>query len=151
MSVVKLLSRIVAPKGTENEGNGDFDKELHDHTYGIASDPLTQFSVVLSALIHDVDHVGVPNVTLVKEKAGICERYRNQSVAEQHSVELSWALLMDPEFQDLRATIYSNTEELTRFRQLLVNVSSADLRRSVPRFWSCWPSCPPFPFASLDV
>lgn len=28
---------------------------LHDHTYGITSDPLTQFSCVLAALIHDVD------------------------------------------------------------------------------------------------
>jgi hypothetical protein len=126
MSVVKLLSRIVAPKGTDHGGNGDFEKELHDHTYGIASDPLTQFSVVLSALMHDVDHVGVPNVTLVKEKAAICERYRNQSVAEQHSVELSWSTLMNPHFQDLRATIYSSTEELTRFRQLVVNVSASD-------------------------
>lgn len=42
MSVYKLLSRI---------------KEPHeagvDHGYGITSDPLTQFAVVLSALIHD--------------------------------------------------------------------------------------------------
>jgi hypothetical protein len=50
--VVKLLSRIIAPKITDDEGN--LDKELHDHTYGIASDPLCQFAVVLSALIHDV-------------------------------------------------------------------------------------------------
>jgi hypothetical protein len=33
---------------------------LHDHTYGITSDPLTQFAVVFAALIHDVDHTGVP-------------------------------------------------------------------------------------------
>ena len=29
-------------------------KKLHDHTYGITSDPLTQFACVFSALIHDV-------------------------------------------------------------------------------------------------
>jgi len=55
MSVVKLLSRIVAPSEIDT-GN---DQDLHDHTYGITSDPLTQFSVVLSALIHDVDHYGM--------------------------------------------------------------------------------------------
>jgi hypothetical protein len=55
MSVVKLLSRIVAPNLTEKEidADGNIASTLHDHTYGITSDPLTQFAVVLSALIHD--------------------------------------------------------------------------------------------------
>lgn len=119
MSVVKLLSRIVAPKVMEVEG--DFNKELHDHTYGIASDPLTQFAVVLSALMHDVDHVGVPNAQLVKENVAICSLYRGKSVAEQNSVDISWNLLMEGRFNDLRATIYSSKGELIRFRQLVVN------------------------------
>jgi hypothetical protein len=58
MSVVKLMSRIIAP--TENEltaeelANGlDRHLLLHDHTYGITSDPLTQFAGIFSALIHD--------------------------------------------------------------------------------------------------
>ena len=59
MSVNKLLGRIVAPKN-ENEEQGS-DRELHDNTYGLTSDPLTQFAIVLSALIHDVDHYGVAN------------------------------------------------------------------------------------------
>ena len=68
MSVVKLLSRIVAPSDLMDD---EIDKKkrgtrvsisvLHDHTYGITSDPLTQFACVLSALIHDADHPGVPN------------------------------------------------------------------------------------------
>ena len=55
MSVSKLLSRIVAPSPRDvgmmsmNEAN----PSLHDHTFGITSDPLTQFACVLSALIHD--------------------------------------------------------------------------------------------------
>jgi hypothetical protein len=48
MSVVKLLSRIIAPNRIDMIG-----KTLHDHTYGITSDPLTQFACVFSALIHD--------------------------------------------------------------------------------------------------
>ena len=54
MSVVKLLSRIVA---TDNPGMNDKEgtlSTLHDHTYGITSDPLTQFACVWAALIHDV-------------------------------------------------------------------------------------------------
>ena len=57
MSVVKLLSRIVAPSESDNVNIAGADaSSLHDHTYGITSDPLTQFSCVLSALIHDIDH-----------------------------------------------------------------------------------------------
>jgi len=116
MSVVKLLSRIVAPDvSLENE------QDLHDHTYGITSDPLTQFSVILSALIHDVDHYGVPNTQLVKEGASIAAVYKNKSIAEQNSVDLAWELLMQDQFQDLRAAIYSTKEEFKRFRQLIVN------------------------------
>jgi hypothetical protein len=48
MSVVKLLSRIVNSGGVVNG------RETHDYTYGITSDPITQFAVILTALIHDV-------------------------------------------------------------------------------------------------
>ena len=54
MSVIKLLSRIVAPEDVLQEDDAVVDKRLHDHTYGITSDPLTQFAVAFSALIHDV-------------------------------------------------------------------------------------------------
>jgi 3'5'-cyclic nucleotide phosphodiesterase len=124
MSVVKLLSRIVAPVVDNHEvikSSNAIALEMHDHTYGITSDPLTQFAVVFSALIHDVDHNGVPNAQLVKENATIAGLYRNKSVAEQNSVDLSWGLLMDPNYSDLRAAIYSTEEELRRFRQLVVN------------------------------
>ena len=119
MSVSKLLSRIAAPDIDETDQN--LASSLHDHTYGITSDPLTQFAVVLSALIHDVDHVGVPNFLLVKENAGLATTYKNKSVAEQNSVDLAWKTLMEPSFADLRNCIYDDTADLKRFRQLLVN------------------------------
>jgi class 3 adenylate cyclase len=117
MSVSKLLSRIVAP-------DIDFQKNevaLHDHTYGITSDPLTQFAVVLSALIHDVDHVGIPNYLLIEENKELGEKYKNKSVAEQNSVDLAWAMLMQSKFSDLRRCIYQDVAELSRFRKLVVN------------------------------
>lgn len=115
MSVVKLLSRIVAPDVEEIETN------LHDHTYGITSSPLTRFAVVLSALIHDVDHSGVANTQLVKEKDPIAQLYNNKSVAEQNSIDLAWELLMDQSFENLRHYIYATVDEFKRFRQLVVN------------------------------
>jgi hypothetical protein len=120
MSVSKLLSRIVAPR----EEDGDEKSQealLHDHTYGITSDPLTQFAVVLSALIHDVDHRGVPNFLLIKEEEGMATTYNGKSVAEQNSVDIAWATLMLPDYEELRACIFGDISELRRFRQLLVN------------------------------
>ena len=51
-SVSKLLSRIVTPDIRERN-DADIDLDLHDYTFGITSDPLTHFSVIFSALIHD--------------------------------------------------------------------------------------------------
>mmetsp|Transcript_41802 Transcript_41802/g.100699 ORF Transcript_41802/g.100699 Transcript_41802/m.100699 type:complete len:1172 (+) Transcript_41802:71-3586(+) len=114
-STSKLLSRIVAMKHIDEV------QKLHDHTYGITSDPLTQFAVVFSSLIHDVDHRGVPNFLLVKEEPALGSMYRRQAVAEQNSVDVAWNLLMDPSFTELRRTIYTNVSELRRFRVLVVN------------------------------
>lgn len=114
-STSKLLSRIVAVKHIDEV------EKLHDHTYGITSDPLTQFAVVFASLIHDVDHRGVPNFLLIKEEPALATMYRKQAVAEQNSVDVAWNLLMDPNFTALRHTIYSNEHELRRFRKLVVN------------------------------
>jgi len=109
MSVNKLMVRIR-------------DNETDSSSYGITSDPLTQFACAYSALIHDVDHVGVPNTQLVKEQAAVASLYGPRSVAEQNSLDISWKLLMEDQFANLRAAIYSTQEELTHFRELVVNV-----------------------------
>lgn len=119
MSVVKLMSRIVAPNIQIEDD--DFEAALHDKTYGITSDPLTQFAVVLSALIHDVDHPGVPNSQLSKEETQLASMYRDKSVAEQNSVDLAWTLLMEGNFRNLRQCIYRTEAEFHRFRKLVVN------------------------------
>jgi class 3 adenylate cyclase len=125
MSVVKLMSRIVAPtdilEKNESKKKSKVAATLHDHTYGITSDPLTQFACAISALIHDVDHTGVPNAQLVAEKTDIAIRYKERSVAEQNSLDLAWNTLMEPRYNELRATIFTNECERRRFRQLVVN------------------------------
>jgi class 3 adenylate cyclase len=119
MSVIKLMSRIVAP--TDHHIN-DNAATLHDHTYGITSDPLTQFACVFSALIHDVDHTGVPNTTLISEQTSIAAKYNNRSVAEQNSLDLAWDELMDEtKYNELRNTLFTEKSELIRFRKLVVN------------------------------
>jgi class 3 adenylate cyclase/ferritin-like metal-binding protein YciE len=126
-STAKLLSRITAPDimiPTDDERD-QMDKQLHDHAYGITSDPLTQFACIFAALVHDVDHPGVPNSQLIKEKASIAIVYKDKSVAEQNSVDLAWDLLMGEAFIDLRRCIYQTDSEFKRFRQLVVNAVMA--------------------------
>jgi class 3 adenylate cyclase len=120
MSVAKLLSRIVAP---------DIDltgyEQLHDHTYGITSDPLTQFACVFSALIHDADHPGVPNSQLVNEGTEMSETYEGKSIAEQNSVNIAWSILLQDKYMDLRNAICITQGQAIRFRQLVVNAVCA--------------------------
>ena len=127
MSVTKLLSRVVTPSDVDyfRRESVTNSTDLHEYTYGITSDPLTQFAVAFSALIHDVDHVGVPNSQLVKEKTENSIKYKNKSVAEQNSVDLSWNLLMQPKFRELRECICYTRAEQKRFRQLVVNAVMA--------------------------
>jgi class 3 adenylate cyclase len=125
----KMIKRITKPD--EPEIYMDFGgkpreaeavaSDLDSRTFGIASDPLTQFALVFGTVVHDVDHVGVSNHQLVKEKSPTAALYKNKSVAEQNSVDIAWWLLMTPTFADLRAAVYSDAMELRRFRQLLVN------------------------------
>jgi hypothetical protein len=126
-SVKKLLTRIVnVDKGNGlKTSNDDIDLvDLAGHSYGITSDPLTQFSVLFSAIVHDMDHPGVPNTQLVKENTRSAQIYK-KSVAEQNSVELAWGILMGDEYEALRGCIYQTEEELKRFRQLVVNTVMA--------------------------
>jgi 3'5'-cyclic nucleotide phosphodiesterase len=127
-SVVKLMGRIVPiSMSSENDKNKSQEQALalHDHTYGITSDPLTQFSCIFSALIHDVDHHGVSNTQLVREADPIAQLHNGNSVLEQNSVVVAWTLLMEPRFQALRATLCATRSEAKRFRQLVVNAVMA--------------------------
>ncbi|CAB9521897.1 Receptor-type guanylate cyclase gcy [Seminavis robusta] len=130
MAVTKYLNRIIAATdaGVGKDGErfrSSFQAALHDHTYGIASDALTQFAVVFTALIHDVDHPGVPNPQFIKENSITATKYKNRSVAEQNSFDIAWDLLMEERFTDLLSAICQDSQDLCRFRQLVVNALMA--------------------------
>lgn len=64
---------------------------------------------------------GVPNVQLVQERIPIATAYNNLSVAEQNSLDISFELLLEDKYKDLRAAIYTDEVEMLRFRELVVN------------------------------
>jgi 3'5'-cyclic nucleotide phosphodiesterase len=87
--------------------------------------PLPHSVAYSSALIHDADHPGVPNSTLINEGDSLAATYSNKSIAEQNSVDLAWDLLMQDDYLDLRRTIYTTKDDMLRFRQLVVNIVMA--------------------------
>jgi 3'5'-cyclic nucleotide phosphodiesterase len=124
MSANKLMKRIITPEDTSKRPH-EVSYALHMSTFGISSDPLTQFAVVFAALIHDVDHTGLSNEQLVKEDATIARIFKNKSVAEQNSVVLAWDLLMESRFSELQECIFADDSDRIRFRQLVVNAVMA--------------------------
>jgi len=66
------------------------------------------------------DHRGIGNKQLVQEQPKLGEKYGYKSVAEQHSIELGWGTLMEPQFNSFRDAICRDEEELSRFHQLVV-------------------------------
>lgn len=127
MAVSKFMKRIVSPDLNLDQVNKlgagkKFAAHLHDFSHGINSDPVTQLAVILSALIHDVDHRGISNVQLGKENPAMAKRYRDKSLAEQNSFEISWDLFLSDHFKQLREFIFTSPDELVRFRQIVVNV-----------------------------
>ena len=74
MNTNKLFNRIVTAKGNSK----DVDQDVLEYTSRIKYDPLVHFAVVLSAAIHDVDHMGISNMDLIKDKAEIAELYGNR-------------------------------------------------------------------------
>jgi hypothetical protein len=119
MSIKKMLTRITTILGSDQVEHAS--AELDARTFGVSSDPLSQFAVVFAGLIHHVDHPGVPNSQLILDEHPLAKRYKNRCILEQHSIAVAWELLMQQQFEDLRAAIFSDETEALRFRQILVN------------------------------
>mmetsp|Transcript_12061 Transcript_12061/g.27486 ORF Transcript_12061/g.27486 Transcript_12061/m.27486 type:complete len:1731 (+) Transcript_12061:313-5505(+) len=117
MSASKLINKVCASYEDDEEDVA----RVAARTFGISADPLAQFVVVFSSLVHDVEHQGVPNAILVKEKDPLAIKYENRSVAEKRSINIAWDMLMEDRFTTLRSLIFVNSDEMRRFKQLLLN------------------------------
>lgn len=94
-------------------------KKLFESTQESSLDPLTEFALVLSAFVHDVDHPGVSNEQLLSENDALAKIYKSSS-AERNSLDVFWNLFSQESFLELRRTVYQTTEELEHFRQVMV-------------------------------
>ena len=134
-SLAIMLSKAAPPEQDGDNKNGtfshdDFMKALahHNRTFGISSDPLAQIAMVFAALVHDVDHPGVPNRQLIREFSPLVGKYQGKSMSQQNAVQRGWKLFAQEHFRELRNTICATPEELKHFRRVFVtSVMAMDL------------------------
>ena len=98
------------------------EKEGTSYTLGLGKDPLIHFALVFAALVHDVDHKGIPNKQLVAEGHELARIYKDDSIAELHSLTLAFSILHEKEFADLRQLIAATRGEKIVFRKLVTDL-----------------------------
>jgi class 3 adenylate cyclase len=112
MSAKHLLDRITTVTSNNNS------QYIH-------LDPLVRIAIVFGALIHDVDHSGVPNFQLTKERTSSALLYKDRCIAEQNSFDVAWRLFMQPQYSALHQCMFDCESEWKRFRQVVLNVVMA--------------------------
>mmetsp|Transcript_1865 Transcript_1865/g.4226 ORF Transcript_1865/g.4226 Transcript_1865/m.4226 type:complete len:839 (-) Transcript_1865:89-2605(-) len=115
MSAKKLLGRLMTKTAAESS------EDIYAKSFGVSCDPLAQLAVVFASLINDVDHQGIPNSQHVFESSYLADKFKNRCISEQHALDICWSHFMNGEFDELRASIFSSSGELKRFRQIVVN------------------------------
>ena len=67
------------------------------YVLGESVSPLDKISLLYSGLIHDVEHLGVPNISLIRKSHDLAVLYHDQSVAEMNSLAIGLNLLQQTE------------------------------------------------------
>jgi len=130
LSMEKMLSNVKVKAADSFHGSSDNMNNisgeftlgsLNGYTNDLTNDPLAQFAVVYSALIHDVDHPGCSNAQLLKDKDELALKYNGKSPAENHSIDLAWSTLMLPDYKELVDCLCPTIEDLERLKQLVTD------------------------------
>ncbi len=84
----------------------------------ISTNPMVHLALVLTALIHDVEHQGVGNKQLVNENDPLALKYKGKSVAENNSLDVSASLLQHDAFHHLRQSMFGECEDISKYFSL---------------------------------
>lgn len=97
-------------------------------TFGLRNNPEAHLALVFSALIHDVEHKGVPNRQLTLEHDPLAILYNDQSIAEQRSLHIGFSTLLHPEYKELRQAMFglqgdeADSESYWYFRKTVIDL-----------------------------
>lgn len=108
LSVNKLMDMLLQEKKTK--------------AFGLRNDGLALMAVLFAALIHDVEHQGIPNRQLASEDDRLAVLYNDQSIAENWSLYVGFSEFLQDDFKDLRAALFPNGDDYRRFRKMVINL-----------------------------
>jgi hypothetical protein len=118
ISISRLLD-LVLSSGVSNGTK----KERPPPSYGLRNDPLNQMAMIFAALVHDVEHQGIPNRQLALEDDRLAILYNDQSIAENWSLYIAFSELLQDEFKGLREVMFGpDGQGYSHFRRTVVNL-----------------------------
>ena len=91
-------------------------------TFGLRRDPMAHLSMIFAALVHDVEHRGIPNKQLSIEKDPLAILYNDQSIAEHRSLYIAFSELLKDDYEDLRSIMFVNDDLYDQFRTHVLNL-----------------------------
>lgn len=123
MNVTKLLSALTQSERKFNS-RSEAERVMHEASFGLSSDPIAEFAIIFASLVHNVAHPGIAvdedDDMGGKSSSDLASVYGEQSASQLNAIDLSFQLLMDPQYDALRGTIYQTVEELKRFRSIVI-------------------------------
>jgi 3'5'-cyclic nucleotide phosphodiesterase len=87
--------------------------------FGLRQDALMHFLLLFAALIHDVEHQGIPNRQLAIEDDDLAILYNDQSIAENRSLCVGFQELLQRDYTKLRQCLFvKGDDDYRRFRTM---------------------------------
>jgi len=87
--------------------------------------PVEALALLVSAIVHDVDHPGVNNMFLVNSESPLAFSYNDTSVLENHHLTTAFKLLQRPELQ--WTSVLSKTDAATMRKCMIKNILHTDM------------------------
>jgi hypothetical protein len=84
----------------------------------IATNPMVHLALVITALIHDVEHQGIGNKQLVDESSPLAIKYKGKSVAENNSFDVANTVLFQKQFLHLRQCMFGDVGDVANHLSL---------------------------------
>mmetsp|Transcript_14577 Transcript_14577/g.22489 ORF Transcript_14577/g.22489 Transcript_14577/m.22489 type:complete len:709 (+) Transcript_14577:328-2454(+) len=115
LSANKLLYLLVTASDNATNANAQY-------AYGLSSNFAYHLAFIFAALVHDVEHGGVSNQQLVIECDPLSILYNDQSILEQHSLAVAFKILLEPDFEELRAVMFPTKDDFVNFRKVVIDL-----------------------------
>jgi len=91
-------------------------------------DDVEQLCVLVSGMIHDIDHPGFNNIFLVNSRNKLAMRYNDWSVLENHSIALAFDLMQYSDELDILGNF--NARDWKWFWEMLIStILSTDMSK----------------------